>query len=194
MAFAVDRTTVSPRRTRTAPSDCLAIRPVSIERVYLPRGISTRCIAISFLSAPLGIPPMGTPCPAGAVQALRSGFVSGDLLWWGGSEGPSVLLADAQPLDEAPIPVRVLALHVVEEAAPLPDQLQKPAARMMVLRVGLEMLGQVVDPLAQDGDLDFGRARVGTVGLVARDYGRLGLFTERHRLTSSMSLLSKRRS
>ena len=59
---------MSPRRTRTAPSDCLAIRPVSIERVYLPRGISTRCIAISFLSAPLGVPPMGTPCPAGAFR------------------------------------------------------------------------------------------------------------------------------
>ena len=43
----------------------------------------------------------------------------------------------------------------------------------MVLGVRLEMLRQVVDPLAQDGDLDLGRARVRPVGPVLVMIGRL---------------------
>src|SRR5687768_11123688 len=131
---------------------------------------------------------MGTPCPVRALQALWTRLSTLGVRGGVGQEWPGVLLADAQPLDQAPVPVRVLALHVVEEPPPLPDQLHQAAARMVVLRVRLEVLGQVVDPLAQDGDLDLGRARVRTVGLIARDYRRLCFFTERHRLTSSISL------
>ncbi len=44
---------------------------------------------------------------------------------------------------------------------------------MVILLVHLEMLGEPVDPLREDGDLDFGRARVRPVDLVGRN--RAGL-------------------
>ena len=41
---AVTRTIVSPMRTMTEPSACLARRPVSIDRVWEPRDRSRLCI------------------------------------------------------------------------------------------------------------------------------------------------------
>ena len=65
------------------------------------------------------------------------------------------LLSDVQPLDEIGVPLRILGLEVVEQPAAAPDEHQQPAARVMILCVRLEVLGEVVDALAQDGDLDF---------------------------------------
>src|SRR5438552_2349697 len=76
---------------------------------------------------------------------------------------PESLLADAQPFDELPIPRGILRLQVVEESSALPDQLEQPAARMVVLLVGLEVLGQILDALGQERDLDLGRAGVALV-------------------------------
>jgi hypothetical protein len=39
----------------------------------------------------------------------------------------------------------------------------------MILRVGLEMFGQVIDPLAEERYLHFGGAGVGCVGLIRSD-------------------------
>src|SRR4051812_7202556 len=65
------------------------------------------------------------------------------------------LLTDAEALDHLCVTVDVLALQVVEQAAALANELEQPAARVMILAVGLEMLGQVVDSFAQNRDLDF---------------------------------------
>src|SRR5262249_25146805 len=73
------------------------------------------------------------------------------------------LLADAEGIDEPTIAVDVLRLQVVEEPAPLDDQLEEAAARVMVLRVDLEVLGQVRDALGQQRDLHFRRAGVALV-------------------------------
>src|SRR5919108_3047714 len=70
------------------------------------------------------------------------------------------LFAQAQPLDQVAVLVRVLALQVIEQLAPLAHQLEQPAARVEVLDVGLEMLGEAVDALGEERDLHLGRAGV----------------------------------
>src|SRR5450830_71424 len=67
----------------------------------------------------------------------------------------SWLLAQTQPLNQAAVAVCVLALQVVQQLAPLADHSQETAAGMMILDVGLEMAGQLVDARRQQGDLHF---------------------------------------
>jgi hypothetical protein len=50
----------------------------------------------------------------------------------------------------------------------------------MILPVSAEMLGQLVDPARQKGDLDLGRARVRVAFAVAGDDFSLGFFGESH--------------
>src|SRR5688572_26333314 len=63
------------------------------------------------------------------------------------------LLANAQRLTDRPVTVDVLALEVIEQAAALANQHQQPAPRVMVLRVHLEVLGEVGDALRKESDL-----------------------------------------
>src|SRR3546814_1965362 len=68
--------------------------------------------------------------------------------------------------------VRILALEIIKQDAALVDQHQQAAARGIVLRVGLEMLGQIDDALGQDRDLDLGAAGVTLgAGIVGNDFG-----------------------
>src|SRR5688572_27001100 len=71
-------------------------------------------------------------------------------------EGVAGLLANPERVDELAIAVDTLRLEIVEEPATLTDQLQEPTARMMVLRVGLEVLREVSDPLGEERDLHLG--------------------------------------
>ena len=80
----------------------------------------------------------------------------------------SKLLADAQAADQIGIALRILALQIVQQAAALPDQFEEASARVMIFRVGLEMLGEIADAFAENGDLNFRRAGVGIVGAVRR--------------------------
>jgi hypothetical protein len=61
--------------------------------------------------------------------------------------------SNSKPLDNPSVSLDILFLEIVEEAPTLTDQHQQSSARVMVFRVNLEMLGQVADPLAQNGDL-----------------------------------------
>src|SRR5574341_2369388 len=116
---------VSPNLTRTAPSACLASLPVSMDRVREPSRSSRVCMVfISFQVA-------GRPGGCG----FR-------------------LLADTQPVDQLGVPFRVLALEVIQQASPLSDEFQEPAARMVILCVNLEMFREVTDPLAEDRNLN----------------------------------------
>ncbi|CCB67968.1 protein of unknown function [Hyphomicrobium sp. MC1] len=100
------------------------------------------------------------------------------------------LAADAVFLDDLLIAGVVLGLDVVKELAALADHLEQATARMVVFLVRLEVLGQLVDAMRQDGDLDFRRA--GVVGLrgIVFDDSRLGLTAVRCDLRHRM-LLSK---
>ncbi len=55
------------------------------------------------------------------------------------------LLADAEALDRGAVALEVLPLEVVEQAAAPADHLQQAATAVMILAVGLEVLGQLVD-------------------------------------------------
>jgi hypothetical protein len=70
------------------------------------------------------------------------------------------LLADAERLDDGPVTIDVLGLQVVEETPALADQHEQATAGMVILRVELEVLGQIGDALREERDLNFGRARV----------------------------------
>jgi hypothetical protein len=74
-----------------------------------------------------------------------------------------MLLTDSEPLDQPVIPIGILALQIVEQAPAPGDELQETAAGVVVLRVRLEMVGQVSDPVRQERDLDFGGTRIGIV-------------------------------
>ncbi len=55
--------------------------------------------------------------------------------------------ANAEPADQFAIALVVLALDVVEQAAAIADHFQQPAARMIIVLMGLKMLSQIDDPL-----------------------------------------------
>src|SRR5205823_429152 len=79
------------------------------------------------------------------------------------------LLPDSEALDQIRIAVGVLTLQVIQQAAPLADELQQPAAGVMILRMRLEMVGEVIYSLTEEGDLDFGGTRVAVVRSIAAD-------------------------
>src|SRR5690606_12790338 len=85
------------------------------------------------------------------------------------SAGESALLPDAKSLDQLGVAGCVLALEVVEQTTALSDELQQATSRVMVLGVRLEMLGQVVDALAEERHLDLGGAGVRFVRPIAPD-------------------------
>ena len=74
------------------------------------------------------------------------------------------LLAQAKTFNNLAVPIRVAAVEIVQQTAALIDHHDQSAARCMVLHVGLEVRGQVVDPLAQKRNLHFRRACVLDMG------------------------------
>src|SRR4029079_14631557 len=67
------------------------------------------------------------------------------------------LLTDAERLDHGAIAVDVLGLEIVQEATALADQHEQAATRMVILRVHLEVLGEIRNPFRKQSDLHFGR-------------------------------------
>jgi hypothetical protein len=65
------------------------------------------------------------------------------------------LLANTEALDQLCVPLRVLALEIVEQATALANELQKTATGVVIFGVDLEVLGQVTDTLAEKRDLNF---------------------------------------
>lgn len=66
----------------------------------------------------------------------------------------SNLLTDTQLGDQGTIALDVLLHEVVEQAAALTDHLVQAAAGVVVLRVLLEVLGELSDALGEDSDLN----------------------------------------
>src|SRR5689334_12851166 len=90
-------------------------------------------------------------------------------------EGPLRLLTRAELRDEIGVTRLVLAAEVIEQRPALVDHHQKAAARVIVLRVGLEMLGQRVDAVGEDRNLDFGRTGVALAAAMILDQRSLAL-------------------
>src|SRR5262249_42497334 len=68
--------------------------------------------------------------------------------------------ADAEFLDQILVARFVGATQIVEELAALPDHLEQPTTGVIVLDVGFEMLGEIVDALGQDRHLHFRRSGI----------------------------------
>src|SRR3954466_2399314 len=81
----------------------------------------------------------------------------------------AVLLADAERLDDAAVTPDVLRLEVVEETPPLADHHEQSPARVVILQVHLEVLGQIRDALGQERDLHLWGARVAGLTLELLD-------------------------
>src|SRR5256886_10123444 len=72
---------------------------------------------------------------------------------------PAVLMAETQLFDELPIPFQVGALQALEQAAALRHHLEQAALAVKVLGVHPEMLGEAVDPLGEQRELERVRPR-----------------------------------
>jgi hypothetical protein len=66
------------------------------------------------------------------------------------------LLADAEAIDHCPIALELVPLEIVQQPPPLPNQLEQAASRMMILRVGLEVLSEIPDAVTEQRDLNLG--------------------------------------
>src|SRR5512140_2816224 len=66
------------------------------------------------------------------------------------------LLAKTERLQKGLVPHRFHRLQVIQQAPPLPDQLEQAPSRAEVLGVNLEVVRDHVDPLREERDLDLG--------------------------------------
>lgn len=88
------------------------------------------------------------------------------------------LLTDAQLGDQGTVALNVLAHQVVQQLAPLTDHLVKTPAGVVVVDVDLQVLGQLVDPGGEDGDLYLRGAGIGGMGAVGLDDSGLFVFAD----------------
>src|SRR5436190_24142639 len=94
-----------------------------------------------------------------------------------------LLFPQTQLLNQGVVALDVDLLEVGEQRTALVDHHQEAAARMVVLVVALEVLGQVADALGEDRDLDFRAAGVVLVAGVVLDDLLLLFGGDRHSLT-----------
>src|SRR5215212_3842665 len=151
---AVASTIVSPDRTTTAPSACLASFPVSNVSSRPPISTETEAwrsvaIAICFLHSPIRE-------DGGLSQRLGGARSNFHPLF----RPERRLPAEPQLLDEGSVSLEVCPLQVVQEPPPASDELQEAAARVVVVLVRPQMLRQLVDPARQHRDLDLRRTGV----------------------------------
>src|SRR5689334_6646132 len=154
------RTIVSPNCTTAEPAACFAKRPLSMMSRRPAKSCSIRCTVTCQSS-------QSTPTQRGRPAVLVRGALA----------DPQALVTETQLLDQRAIGWQIAASEVLEKPASRPDHLEQPPATVMVLRMGAEVIGERVDPLRQERDLDPGRAGIGLVPAVFGDHG---LLVERH--------------
>lgn len=77
-----------------------------------------------------------------------------------------LLLSDAELCDAGSVTLDVLVHEVIEQTAALTDHKKQAVAAVVILLVNLQMLGELIDALGQDGNLHLGRTGVGFMGAV----------------------------
>ena len=70
------------------------------------------------------------------------------------------LLTDAESFDNRTVSFNVVLEKVVKELSSLTDHLLHTSAGVVVLRISLEVLGELGDPFGENSDLNFGRTGV----------------------------------
>ena len=68
----------------------------------------------------------------------------------------SFLTTKAQTRDHLVVTFNICTLQIIQHAAALRDHLEQPAARVVVLLMYLEMLGELVNSLAEQSHLNLG--------------------------------------
>ena len=86
------------------------------------------------------------------------------------------LLAQVQLLDDGTVACDIGLLEVTEEVTSVTNHLQHAAAAVMVLVVGLEVLGQSVDAMGKNRNLNLRGAGVALVRRVLLNNGLLFVF------------------
>jgi len=81
------------------------------------------------------------------------------------------LLTDAELVDDRAVPLHIGLLEVVKKPAAASDELQQTAAGMMILRMGLEMLGEVGNAVREKCDLHFWRPGIAVMDAILVDDG-----------------------
>ena len=67
------------------------------------------------------------------------------------------LLAQTQLSDQGAVTIDVLLLQIGQQVTAAADHLEQSATAVVIVLVGLEMLGQMVDASSQQCDLNLGR-------------------------------------
>jgi hypothetical protein len=87
------------------------------------------------------------------------------------TEPIALLFADAELRNYGFIPFRVVLLQVIEQTTAPAHHHEKSAARAMVFLVRLEMFRQLTDAFAQQRDLNFRTAGIGSVRAIRVNNG-----------------------
>ena len=96
------------------------------------------------------------------------------------------VLAQAQLFDQSLITALIGLLQVIEQRTTRGDQLQQATTRVVVFLVGLEVLGEVGDPLRVDRHLHFSASSVAGRTAVGLDELSFALESNRHRSVSAL--------
>jgi hypothetical protein len=73
---------------------------------------------------------------------------------------PGILFSKSQGRNHSPVTGDIFALQVVQQPSALPYQFEQAPSGMMIFLMDLEMFVKVIDPLRQQGNLDFRRSCV----------------------------------
>ena len=138
-----------------------------------------------YAARPATRPPRGTQAPPPVAARETHGHGGGRQPVSEEGARRARLAAQAQPADERPVALLVLAAQVVEHPPPLADEHEQAAARVVILLVYFEVLLQVADSLRKDRDLHLGRARIVLGPRVVGHQRLLGLSRERHARSAS---------
>src|SRR5437867_1156989 len=87
----------------------------------------------------------------------------------------STSLTDAELVDDRAVSFLVGLLEVIEKATAASDELEQAAPAVVILRVRLEVLGQISDAVRQEGNLHLRRSRVIVMRAILRNQIRFML-------------------
>ena len=105
--------------------------------------------------------------------------IGGNAVWIPERTG-TTLLAKPKPSDRRAIPLDVLARQIRQQTTPLSHQLEQSAPGVEVVLVLAEVIGQPVDPLGEESDLNLRRTGIIRVGAKLRNDRLFLLGQERH--------------
>jgi hypothetical protein len=79
------------------------------------------------------------------------------------------LLAESQSFDDPTVTIHIGAAQISQMTSALPDHLQQPTARTLIMLVCLEVPNQLIDTRRKQSNLNFGRACIGGMDMVLFD-------------------------